>query len=395
MSRTQMTFTSPIVQSRRWLSEIPCPPEYPLLNLSQAAPADPPPEGLRQAMAEAALTDTSAHLYGAVLGRAELRAALAEDISRHYAAKVTAEEIAITAGCNQAFTATIASLCSEGDEVILPTPWYFNHKMALDLAGVRAVPLPVGANMLPDPAAAEALITERTRGIVLVTPNNPCGVEYPEGVLAAFYALARRHRITLIVDETYRDFDSRTGAPHQLFQQSDWGETLVHLYSFSKAYRLTGHRVGALVTQSSKMFEIEKFLDTHTICPNQIGQIAAHWGIAHLGDWLSGERATILKRRAKIVSGFERLVTQGWQLLGCGAYFAYVAHPFAASSEQIAKQLLAERGILMLPGTMFSPEGDRDGARQFRIAYANIDGDQIDALFDRLADWSPRAAGSD
>ncbi len=389
MSRTQQTFISPIVLSRRWLAEIPCPSDYPLLNLSQAAPADPPPETLRQAIAEAALHDTSAHLYGAVLGRAELRQALAENVSRHYQADVQPAQVAITAGCNQAFTATIASLCTEGDEVILPTPWYFNHKMALDLAGVRAVPLAVGPDMLPEIASAEALITERTRAIVLVTPNNPCGVEYPDGLLSAFYQLAKTHQISLIVDETYRDFDSRSEVAHHLFQQPDWGETLVHLYSFSKAYRLTGHRVGAILTDESKMFEIEKFLDTHTICPNQIGQIAAHWGIGHLGDWLQGERQTILKRRAKIVSGFERLVTRGWRLLGCGAYFAYVAHPFAATSDEIAKQMLAERGILMLPGTMFTPEGDTDGTRQFRIAFANIDEVGIDTLFDRLADWAP------
>ncbi len=389
--RTQRTFSSPIVESRRWIEGVTFPADRPLLNLSQAAPADTPPEALRQVMAEAALNDTSAHLYGAVLGRDELRAALAGQISKHYDGAVASEQVGITSGCNQAFTATIASLCDEGDEVILPTPWYFNHKMALDLTGVTAVPLPVGDGMLPDVRQAEQRITPKTRALVLVTPNNPCGVEYPEGLVAAFFDLARKHNLALIVDETYRDFDLREGAPHKLFQKTDWHQTLIHLYSFSKAYRLTGHRVGAIVTGAPKLFEIEKFLDTHTICPNQIGQIAAAWGIENLSDWLAGERAEILLRRAAIEDGFTVLAERGWKLLGSGAYFAYVEHPFAQAADDLAKQMIHDCGVLMLPGTMFTPSEDPGGARQFRIAFANVDTSGIAQLFDRLAGWTPEA----
>lgn len=389
VSRTNRTFSSPIVESRRWIQDVQFPADRPLLNLSQAAPADPPPERLRNVMAEAALRDDSAHLYGAVLGRSELRAALAAQISDRYAGAVSADQVAITSGCNQAFTATIACLCGEGDEVILPTPWYFNHKMALDLAGVTAVALPVDENMLPDVDKAAALVTPKTRAIVLVTPNNPCGVEYPKDLLTAFYRLARAHNIAVIVDETYRDFDKRSGIPHGLFQETEWDNTLIHLYSFSKAYRLTGHRVGAIVTGRSKLFEIEKFLDTHTICANQIGQIAATWGIANLQDWLSQERQEILTRRKHIEDGFSVLADKGWKLLGSGAYFAYVEHPFDDTSDTLAKRMVHECGVLMLPGTMFTPDSDPAGQRQFRIAFANVDSAGIAELFRRLSAWDP------
>lgn len=387
--RTKRTFSSPIVESRRWLQGVSFPADRPLLNLSQAAPADPPPEALRNVIAEAVLTDDSAHLYGAVLGRQELREALAEQVSAHYAAQITADQVAITSGCNQAFTATIACLCDEGDEVILPTPWYFNHKMALDLAGVTSVPLPVGDGMLPDPDMAAQLMTEKTRAIVLVTPNNPCGVEYPDTLLEAFMRLAHDHGVALIVDETYRDFDQRTGVPHKLFQVDVWESTLVHLYSFSKSYRLTGHRVGAIIAGRAKLFEIEKFLDTHTICPNQIGQIAATWGIANLQGWLAQERQEVLDRRAAIEAGFAVLQDQGWRLLGCGAYFAYVEHPFDTPSIDLAQQMIHDCGILMLPGSMFTPENDPSGDRQFRIAFANVDADGIAEMYRRLAEWHP------
>ena len=384
ISSTEATFCSPIVESRRWLDGVDFPPSRPLINVSQAAPTDMPPQGLRQAMADAALTQVDAHLYGAVLGRDDLREALATQISSLYGGAVSKQQVGITSGCNQAFAASIAALCTRGDEVIIPVPWYFNHKMWLDMSGVTAVPLQVGADVVPDPKAAAALITPRTRAIVLVTPNNPCGVEYPAGVVRAFFDLARANGLSLILDETYRDFDSRDGAPHDLFRDPSWEETLIHLYSFSKAYRLTGHRVGAIAASAAQLFEAEKFLDTLTICPAQLGQIGAHWGLQNLQDWLAGERLEILDRKAAIEEAFPRLEAKGWSLLGCGAYFAYVEHPFAETSETLAKRLVQDSSVLMLPGTMFMPAGDPGGARQFRIAFANVDRTGIQTLFDRL-----------
>jgi aspartate/methionine/tyrosine aminotransferase len=384
-TRTEATFPAPIVASRRWIEGVSFPADRPLINVSQAAPIDPPPEALRQAMAEFLLTVPQAHLYGPVLGMPELRAALAGQVSALYGGTVAPGQVAITSGCNQAFTATIAALTGEGDEVILPTPWYFNHKMWLDMAGVRTLPLPTGDGLIPDPERAAALITSRTRAIVLVTPNNPSGAEYPAGILRAFYDLAQAHGVKLIVDETYRDFDSRDGAAHDLFTDPDWDRTLVHLYSFSKAYRLTGHRVGALLASPAMMLEVEKYLDTVTICPSQVGQFAALTGIRTLGDWVKGERDEILARRAALAQGFGRLDEQGWRLKGLGAYFAYVEHPFDLEAEALAQKLVHTASILALPASMFVPADDPSGARHLRIAFANTDRAGIAEMIDRLA----------
>ncbi|MCE8532453.1 aminotransferase [Ruegeria pomeroyi] len=383
-TRTATTFAPPVMEARRWLEGVSFSPERPLINVSQAAPVEPPPQALRQAMADFALTEDSAHLYGPVLGNADLRAELAAQISRHYGGAVRAEQVAITSGCNQAFAATISAITGEGDEVILPTPWYFNHKMWLDMEGVTAVPLTTGPDLLPDVEAARALITPRTRAIALVTPNNPGGVEYPAELVGAFYDLAAEHGLRLLLDETYRDFDSRSGAPHDLFARTDWDKTLVHLYSFSKAYRLTGHRVGALASDTGLLAEIEKFLDTVAICPGQIGQHAALWGMRNLGQWVAGERDEILDRRAAIAEGMPALAAEGWKLLGLGAYFAYLEHPFDIPSDELARRLVRDVGVLVLPGTMFMPEDDPAGARQLRVAFANLDRAGIGQLFDRL-----------
>ena len=377
------TFAPPVMEARRWLTETRLPEGLALLNLSQAAPVDPPPAALRAAMARAIEQDPSIHLYSPVLGNGALRERLAARTAALYGGAVRGEQVALTSGCNQAFCAVVATLAAPGDEVILPTPWYFNHVMWLSMTGVNAVPLPTGPDLQPDLDRAAALITPRTKAITLVTPNNPGGVEYRAETLAGFAALCERHGIALIVDETYRDFHTREGAPHGLFNNPDWDRTFIHLYSFSKAYRLTGHRVGAIAASPARLAEIEKFLDTVTICVSGPGQMAALWGLENLEDWLAGERLEILRRREAMLQGFAGV--PGWELLGCGAYFAYARHPYDAPSPEVAKRLLAEIGVLMLPGTMFRPGGDAAGERELRIAFANADVGEIGELMRRLA----------
>ena len=384
------TFAPPVMESRRWLAGASFTADRPLINVSQAAPVDPPPLALRQVIADAALNNAAAHVYGPVLGMPALKAEVATQWSAAYGGAISENQVAITSGCNQAFCAAVATLAAAGDAVMIPTPWYFNHKMWLDMTGVESRLLPCGAGMLPDPEQAEALLDSRVKAILLVTPNNPTGAEYPAGLVQAFYDLAKKNGIALIVDETYRDFDARTGAPHDLFKDPDWSETLIHIYSFSKAYRLTGHRVGAMVASQSRLAEVEKVLDTITICPNQLGQIAALYGMQNLGQWLAGERDEILDRRAAISEGFPAL--EGWKLLGAGAYFAYVEHPFGIPSDQLAQKLVSKSAILMLPGTMFAPRlaqgGNGDAERQLRIAFANVDRAEIQQMFARLSAFS-------
>jgi len=389
----EATSPSPVMEARRWIADATFPPDRPLLNLSQAAPVAPPPAPLRAAMAEACLHDDATHLYGPVLGLPELRAEIATRWSAAYGGSIRPEDVGVTAGCNQAFCAALATIAGPGDAVMLPVPWYFNHRMWLDLMGITAVPLPCGPDMLPDARAARDRVTPKLRAIVLVTPNNPTGAEYPAALVAEFAGIARAAGAALILDETYRDFDSRAGPPHGLFADPGWRDVLVHLYSFSKAFRLTGHRVGAILAAPERLAQAEKFLDSVAICAPQLGQRAALWGLRHLGAWVAGERAEILRRRAAIARVFSDL--PGWHLLGCGAYFAYVEHPEPMGSDALARALLAEQSLLVLPGTMFAPGHSQGGEgaadRQLRIAFANADLAGIAELGRRLT--ARQAAG--
>jgi len=384
------TFSPPVMEARNWLNNTKLSNKFELMNLSQAAPIDLPPLEIRQAIANAALNEPQAHLYGPVLGNDDLRLELSQNWQKTYGGNLKANNIGITSGCNQAFCATIATIASPHDNVIIPSPWYFNHKMWLDMAAIKTSILPVDEDMLPSIDDAEKLINNKTKAILLVTPNNPTGVEYPKELILGFYKIAEKHGISLIIDETYKDFHSKDGAPHSLFTEPNWENTLISLYSFSKAYRLTGHRVGAIIAGSERLNQIEKFLDTVTICPNQLGQIGALYGLQNSSDWLARERLEILNRKNAMEVGFKDLTH--WKLKGCGAYFAYAEYPFDVSSDTLCKQLLSSKAILTLPEMMFTPKNtdnlDNLKKRHIRIAFANINVAEINKMFERLKDFS-------
>ena len=378
----------PVLEVKNWLSNPDLQPSKPLIDVSQAAPTEPPPEKMLEFMANKILCDNAVNTYGPVLGLDELRESLASKWSRQYQGKVSKENVAVTSGCNQAFCASISSFTSENDEVIIPTPWYFNHHMWLQMAGVKSIPLDTDANMNPIIEKAEALITDRTRAIVLVSPNNPSGAIYSNQLLQKFFDLCKSNQIRLIIDETYKDFHPNASQPHTLLENNNWDQVLTILYSFSKTYRMTGHRIGALLTSKENLTEIEKALDTFTVCPPQLGQYAANWGLNNLEAWAAERRTEILQRAKHFSEKFQPLSAAGWSLRGCGAYFAFVEHPFEDESNILAPLILRDQGILLMPGTMFYPKHNPLGSRSFRIAFANIDKNKISTLLERLKDLS-------
>ncbi|HEX6092886.1 MAG TPA: aminotransferase, partial [Dongiaceae bacterium] len=270
-----------------------------------------------------------------------------------------------------------------GEEVVVPLPYYFNHQMWLDMQGIRAVHLPFRADRggVPDPQEAARLITPATRAILLVTPNNPTGAIYPPEAIRAFYDLAKSRGLALILDETYRDFLPADGAPHDLFGDADWRDTLVHLYSFSKVFCLTGYRVGAIVAGPLLNAEIAKAMDTVAICAPRIGQAAALEGLRSLGDWRRGNTKLMRDRLATLRGALKRN-DLGYEMISSGAYFAYLRHPHRnLSAAQVARRLADQQNMLCLPGSMFG-----GGQEEFlRFAFANVPAESMPAIAERLA----------
>jgi aspartate/methionine/tyrosine aminotransferase len=373
------TGTPPIPEAKGWLAAYEG-RKGPVIDLSQAAPGHAPPDVLLRALAEAA-TDPATAKYGPIRGEDALRVAYADDLSRAYGARFKPEDSVIVSGCNQAFLMAILAVARAGDAVILPYPWYFNHKMALDMLGIETIPLPCRPEngFVPDPAEAATLITPRTKALVLVTPNNPTGAVYPPQVIRALSDLAEQRGLWLILDETYRDFlPLAQDKPHDLFATGIPAH-VIQLYSFSKAYCLPGYRLGAISAPQQLMPDLAKVLDTIQICPPRIGQIAVGRVMHATLAWREANRVLIAQRAAAFSAAMQPL--NAWQVGSVGAYFAYVKPPEdAGDAGSFARELAVQHGILALPGSYFGPHQEQ----WLRVAFANADEKQLLALGQRL-----------
>ncbi|MFD5383640.1 aminotransferase [Streptomyces sp. NPDC127074] len=342
--------------------------ERALLDLAQAAPSYPPAPEMVEHVAKVAHEPNGA-AYVPSPGLPRLRDAFAADLSRGYQSPVGADQMVVTAGCNQAFCLVAQALTEPGDEVIEVLPYYFNYDMWLRMNGVVPRYLEPGPDLVPDPEAAEALITPRTRAIVLVTPGNPSGVTIPPDVLADFYAVAKRHDIALIVDETYRSFRDTVRPAHDLFAEPDWARTLVSLHSFSKDLAIPGYRVGAVVASPELNREVMKLLDCVAICPPRVGQEAAWAGLTSAQEWRRARANEATEKRRWL----ETVLAErpgGFELLSCGGFFGWVRHPFAdRGTEDVVRDLITRYDTLVIPGTAFLP----DDRQVFRVSFGNVD----------------------
>jgi aspartate/methionine/tyrosine aminotransferase len=369
----------PIAEAMSWVK--PGQSNRPFLNLCQAVPSYPPAAELQAEFARLAQTDGIGG-YTNIYGIDALRAAHAANMAADYHGSISPSHVAITTGCNQAFAAAVMAVASAGDSVVMPTPWYFNHHMWLKMLGIGLQAIPAFAldRNYPDVEQAERAITSTTRAIVLCSPNNPTGAVYPSEVIHSFFELAQRKGLALILDETYKDFRPGSAPSHALFQRSDWSDTLIQLYSFSKVYALAGYRLGSLISGEKILSEAAKILDCMTICPPHITQAGVVFALRELGGWKQGKLDVMAGRLAAIRTAFQHSELK-FEMVSSGAYFAYVKHPFRGElSKPVAMRLAQQHDVLCLPGTMFG-SGQED---YLRFAFANVDGALMQPLVERL-----------
>lgn len=354
----------------------------PLIDLSQAVPGYPPPPQLLARLADAAGNPALAG-YGPIEGEQALREALAGEMRRLYGGAIAPANIHITAGCNQAFFATGIALARNGDRILMTNPCYFNHETTLAMLGIGVdyVDLDPGNGFLPDPAAVDLALSGGAKALAIVSPNNPTGAVYPPERLAELLAVCRKRGAWLILDETYRDFlPPGQETPHRLFDEPNWGDNLVQLYSFSKSFCIPGHRLGAITASPQLVEQIAKVMDNMQICAPRPPQHAVASALPALDDWREANRREIMARTAALKDAMAKL--PGWALQSVGAYFAFVRHPFCDTpSRMVAERMAREAGVLVLPGAYFG----RGQEASLRFAFANADAKTILKLPDRLA----------
>ena len=377
----------PIDEVQQWIRGRAFPEDKPLIDLSQALPSYPPAAKLRNHMAEL-VVDHSMSSYTEIGGIPELKEAYANEVSQFYQTRVSSEEVFITAGCNQAFFLSILTLGKAGDEIILPAPYYFNHRMTLEMLGMTPVLLPCRpkTGMLPEVDIAEMLITPQTRGIVMVTPNNPSGTVYPSGLIEDFFRLAQAKGLYLILDETYRDFlNPEQGLPHHLLNLS-WQENLVQLYSFSKSFALAGYRIGAITASSEFLKELVKVMDCAAICAPKLAQRSALYALMHLHDWREEKKQMMNLRAESFRQYFQENNRSRFRLSTLGPCFAYIRHSeVGETAYEVAKNLAWNENLLLLPGSMFGPDQDSF----LRIAFANVEIERFPEMMTRFENFAP------
>jgi aspartate/methionine/tyrosine aminotransferase len=350
-----------------------------VLDMSQGAPSYPTAPSIIDRVREVA-ADSDGGRYTDGFGLPDLRAALAQDLSRDYGATIPREAVLITAGSNQAFCLTASALAERGDEVILSIPFYFNHDMWVRLDGLR----PVYVETSPDTgqldvAEVAARVTDLTRMIVLASPGNPTGVTATPDVVDELADLARDRGVVLVLDETYRVF--RSGPAHRVFERPDWAEYFVGLHSFSKDYAIPGYRVGAVVGAPALLDQVIKLMDCVAICAPRIGQEAALEGLRSAGEWRAEKVAEVEERHQR----FRDVMSEspgGFRLHTSGGFYGWVRHPAPTrDTERVVRRLGLDLGVLTLAGTVFTPEDQGF----VRFSYANIEPAQIDELARRLS----------
>lgn len=331
-----------------------------ILNLGQGV-ADFPPPSVALDAARAALPNPATHRYSSDAGLLELREAISRKWARDAGALVDPErEIIVTAGGNQATVLALLASTDIGDEVLLPSPYYFNNEMAVHLCGLR----PVEAPLDPDagfPIRWERLaphITSRTRAVLLVTPNNPTGaVAEPTELLRCAHEL-RDRGITLIVDETYEYFVFGEARHMSLAADPELRRGVLTVSSFSKSFCMAGWRVGYLLLPPEMMREALKVQDTLVICAPVVSQRA----VAAVLDSdyypaLAAQRAELAARRAALTAGLAAIPRLAWHET-FGSLFALIRVADSPPVDELARDLITETGVLLLPGTTSGAAGE-------------------------------------
>ena len=239
-----------------------------------------PPPGALEAARSAALAPAS-HRYQAGAGMPELIERITLKLREENGiAADGATRVMVTAGSNMAFMHAMLAITSPGDEVILPTPFYFNHEMAVQMVGCHVVRVPTDAYHQLDVAALRRAVTSRTRAIVTISPNNPTGAVYGEAALAEVSDLCRTRGLYHVSDEAYEYFTYggvRHVSPASLPLASPH---TISLFSLSKAYGFAGWRIGYMTFPEPLAGALMKSQDTILICPPIVTQAAARAALA-------------------------------------------------------------------------------------------------------------------
>lgn len=291
-------------------------------------------------------------------GIPELREAIVAKLARDNGLDVDIEQVWVTVGATQALHLAMALTLQRGDEVLVPDPGYTTFTMNAHLLQAEPVPYPLRPERAfrPDLDELEALVTPRTRAIIVNTPSNPLGSTFDRATLEAILDLARRHDLWVISDEVYERFT--WGEPHTSLATLDADHRVLSVFSMSKSHSMTGARVGWLVTPPGWRATMLRVQESVVSCVDEPSQRAA---VAALTGPQDGVAASAAHYRENLDAATAALDARGIRYLApTGAFYLWIDVSHVSGGDVVAwcERLLDERGVAVAPGTAFGTSGE-------------------------------------
>ncbi|WP_138502059.1 pyridoxal phosphate-dependent aminotransferase [Nostoc sp. PA-18-2419] len=329
------------------------------------------------------LAEPANHLYKSVEGIPPLLTALAEKLQAFNGIEINQHNcIVVTAGSNMGFMNAILAITNPGDEVILNTPYYFNHEMAIAMAGCRPVLVETDENYQLQTEAISQAITSKTRAVVTISPNNPTGVVYSETTLRQVNEICRNRSIYHISDEAYEYF-TYDGVKHispAAFAGSS--KYTISLYSLSKAYGFASWRIGYMVIPKHLLVAVKKVQDTILICPPVISQYAALGALQAKQEYFKENIGAIAQVRQVVLNSLNRLQDLCIITPANGAFYFFLKVYTQIDAFELVKKLIQEYKVAVIPGTTFGI----DNGCYLRVAYGALQQQTAKEGIDRLVE---------
>lgn len=327
------------------------------------------------------LSNSSNNLYQAVEGISPLINTLKKKLAAFNKIQINENNrIVVTAGSNMAFMNAVLAITNIDDEIILNTPYYFNHEMAIAMTGCNPVLVETDENYQLQPDKILEAITPKTRAIVTISPNNPTGAVYSRELLQQVNDICRQRGIYHISDEAYEYFTYDNVKHVSPGSFPDSSNHTISLFSLSKAYGFASWRIGYMVIPQHLLTSVKKVQDTNLICPPVVSQYAALGALQAKPEYLKDNIQAITEVRELVIESLKGLEGICTIAPADGAFYFFLKVKSQIDDFELVKRLINEHKIAVLPGTTF---GMNQGC-YLRVAYGALQKETAKEGIERL-----------
>lgn len=348
-----------------------------IINLTIGRPDFDTPEHIKAA-AQKALSDGFVH-YTNNRGIDELREALSDKFRAENNVDYSVSEIIVTVGANEAVSMAITAMLDEGDEVLAPDPSWPHYKWCAAMVGAKPVDLPIiEANQFGyDPDQIESLITPRTRMLIINTPHNPSGSVTDISALERIAELAVRHNLVVVADEIYEKLVYDDAKHYSIASLPGMKERTITINGFSKAYSMTGWRLGYVAAPQNMTDAMLRVHQYTTTCATSFAQKGAVAAVTGPQDCVEMMRQEFDRRRRLLAEKIPQIPGLRLPQVPKGAFYAFIdCRGLGVKSDEANSMFLQEAGVAMVPGTAFGNYGEG----YLRLAYSASYDDIAEAL---------------